>query len=443
MRTMKWSRSLWTLGGATFALFLAAGSASAGFQEISTERAGSIVVFPKIIYDGTRDTVIQLTNTGNPMAHAHCFYINAAPIFPSLPPSRTNPPQWTETDFDVWLTRQQPTHWVASRGRRPSFTNPDVDGFGKDGAGIDPGLVPPVQVGFTGELKCIQVGDDGGPMPSNKLKGEATLRRRDGDVSTYNAIAFQGNPDLSASQIGNDLSLDLTMNHPEGEYSACPDVLQFDHIAYGAPDPVIQQLGTCAKACTNNGNTCTLNSDCGGNGKCLGNCPVNTTLTLVPCQEDLENQRPGRVTVAFQIFNEFEQALSTSTTVECWMDSALNRINDSSSPQNGPFNFALLGTLTAYTRIHPNPGQGGVIGVAEETHIASNTPGAVNCNNPANATNPLCRNPTLVGANAAFALHTEGNRFDAATDGVGIGVDAGGVNHSLPGVTDHIIKPGE
>src|SRR5215470_4063093 len=146
MRMMKRNRGLWTAGAVALGALLLASVASADEADVSTERSGSIVIFPKIVWDGTRDTIVQISNTGNPMVHAHCFYVNASPVDPSLPPSVLNPPQWQETDFDIWLTRQQPTHWVVSTGRRPFI----FDDFGTDGAGFDPGLVPPVPLGFRG-----------------------------------------------------------------------------------------------------------------------------------------------------------------------------------------------------------------------------------------------------------------------------------------------------
>ena len=101
--------------------------ASGASAEVTTDRSASILVFPKVISDGTRDTVIQITNTSNSMVHAHCFYVNGALTFPfgldGIPntgdevASQLNPPLWTEIDFDIWLTKQQPTHWLVSEGR--------------------------------------------------------------------------------------------------------------------------------------------------------------------------------------------------------------------------------------------------------------------------------------------------------------------------------------
>ena len=46
--------------------------------EVTTERSGSILVFPKVLADGTRDTIIQITNVSNSLVRAHCFYVNAS-----------------------------------------------------------------------------------------------------------------------------------------------------------------------------------------------------------------------------------------------------------------------------------------------------------------------------------------------------------------------------
>jgi hypothetical protein len=423
MRMVKWNRGLRLGGAAAVGVMVLAGVASAS-TDVTTEQSGSILVWPKVVWDGTRDTIIQITNTGNPMVHAHCFYVNAAPsVDPCAPVSSQNPPQWAETDFDIWLTRQQPTHWVVSSGRATSL-NDTIDT-----AGFDPGLVPPVPMCFKGELKCIETDETGGVATGNKLKGEATLRNRSGDVSKYNAIAFLGNPGLSSSDIGTDLQLDLTDSNPGGEFSACPDTLLVNHFAFGAPDLALAigdtKIGVCTSTCVGGatpGAECTSHRDCGADsgghgGTCQNNCGVNTTITLVPCQEDLENQIPGRVTVQFQIFNEFEQPFSASTTVGCWLDAPLNTLGTGpQTPTNNPFTFNVLGTVGAFTRIHPNPGNGGVIGVAEVTRQDSNTPSGA-------------------GATAAFNLNIEGNRFDGQEDGQG---------NPVPGsVTDHIILPGD
>ncbi len=380
------------LGAAALGALALVGSASAQERnEISTEVSGSVLVFPKIIADSTTDTVIQIDNTGNPMAHAHCFYVNAAPRNPAFPAGPLNPPQWSETDFDIWLTRQQPTHWVASGGRRTQG-----EAFGQDGSGFDPGLIPPVPQGFRGELKCIQVDSAGAPFTGNKLMGKAILLDADGsDASSYNAIAIPGNSGLSGAQIGSDLELNLTDNSPGGEYAACPDVWIFNHYAHGTPDPALTSPDSINAA------------GCGVNGV---NCPINTTLTMVPCSEDLENGVPGSVGISFVTYDEFESRLSAATTVDCFLDAPLSQISSAFTPG------ALGGSTTRHTRIRPNPGQGGVLAIAEETRLRGGE-----------------------SARAAYNLQFTGNRYDAAT------ASNGDNDTPIPGVnaTDVIVVPSE
>src|SRR5262245_9408366 len=65
---------------ALLALLMAIGTAAAVRAESTSERSGSILIFPKVVYDSSRDTLIQISNTSNSMVHAHCFYVNAAPL---------------------------------------------------------------------------------------------------------------------------------------------------------------------------------------------------------------------------------------------------------------------------------------------------------------------------------------------------------------------------
>lgn len=391
MRMTKRNQGLWALGTTALGVCAMASVASANPTDATTEQGGSIVILPKVIWDGTRDTIIQLANIGNPVAQARCFYIDGGALNPDLPPGPTNPQLWNETDFNIFLTKQQPTQWVASKGRRV-----EVDSFKTAGYGLDPGLIPPVRKGFKGELKCVQVDDSEAPVRSNQLKGEATLRRFDGDVSKYNAIALRGNPGVGNNDNPNQLNLDWTQNHPDGQYSACPDTLILNHVSYDAPDLVVQGLNDCVQSCfggttgSNDGARCSDSSTCTNGGKCL-ECPVTTNLTLVPCSEDIEDQLPASSTVSFTIWDEFERRFSASTTVNCWLSEDLNQIHPNA------FSFSTLGTFAAHTRITPNPGAPGVLAVAEETRHGNNGAPAVNRSSV-----------------AAFNVHGEGNRFDGS-----------------------------
>jgi hypothetical protein len=334
---------------------------------VTTEQSASILVFPKVISDGTRDTIIQITNTSNNMRHAHCFYVNGALTNPFLPVGPLNPPLWTEIDFDIWLTKQQPTHWVVSTGR---LDNPlekncrggtmcnQVKGSGKESgtdqadccdAGLDPGHVPPVVPGFTGELKCIEVDQGGFPVPGNALKGEATLETIDtGDVSKYNAVGLKG---FDTNNMDNILCLGggVTDQCPTGaEYEGCPATWILDHPATGAPDRVVEQQEFCTT------HPCS---------------EVTTNITVVPCTENFETQQPPPITLQFKVYNEFEQFFSASTTFTCWGSFDLGSDDPLSNGINDIFKTFNAGGEILQGFVRSSSGRpGGVMIVIEETH---------------------------------------------------------------------------
>ncbi len=343
----------WRWGGLV-SLLLVVSFGQAG-ADVTTERGGSILIFPKVLFDSTGlqtrgpvDTVIQISNTSNSMVFAHCFYVNAAPRDPTNPPGVFNPPQWQEVDFDIWLTKQQPTHWVVGNGRREDPQDPQCTRTLRDcsGAGFDPGNVPPVPDPFVGELKCIEVDETGLPVNGNHLKGEATLVSPNGDASKYNALGVLG---LNTPTNFNNSDMTLCLGGgtrpgcPGGaEYDACPQTVILDQFAEHAAEPVSEELGN-------------------------GPSEVTTELTLVPCTEDFENQVPASVTVQFLVINEFEELFSTSTTITCWGNLTLDNVSRI-------FDVSFLGSRFAQTRMSPATGdQPGFVGVAEEFHVQSKT----------------------------------------------------------------------
>jgi hypothetical protein len=360
------SGTIWRWGVMTSLTLVA--TALTAHADVTTERSASILIFPKVLSDSLGlqtggvpvDTIIQISNKSNQLVFARCFYVNAVPLDPSRPPSLGNPAFWQEVDFEITLTKQQPTHWIVSTGRRIESGDPICSRtvHNCNGAGFDPGagtsFVPPVGNPFTGELKCIEVDSTGAPLNGNHLKGEATIvSRLTGDASEYNAVGIVGlNTNTGPNDGDNTLCLGggTSDQCPNGaEYNACPETVILNHFAENATDPVIETLGN-------------------------GPSRVNTELTLVPCSEDFENQAPLPVVIQFLGFNEFEQSFSTSTTVTCWGNfrlGAFGRI----------FDISLLGTRFAQTRLtavdtdmNGTPIPGGFVGVAEEFH---QQPGAV------------------------------------------------------------------
>jgi hypothetical protein len=324
--------------------------------DVTTERSSSILVWPKVIANGERDTIIQISNTSNSLVRAHCFYVNAALTNPELPPGPLNPPLWLEVDFDIVLTKQQPTYWVVSQGRD---VNPTDEPCGEDDAecpntGFDPGHIPPVVPDFVGELKCIQVDDSGAPLAGNSFKGEATLVRPDGDISEYNAIGILGQENNGDNQLilgggqcagngqicGNDD--DCGGDGPcVPEYNACPETWIVNHLAHEAPNVV------------------------------LGESAVITELTVVPCTQNFETQIPTFVTLQFQTWNEFELQQSVSTSVICWGNFDFGDLGAPGLTINGQQVRDPQDTMYMQTRIRSAGGTPfGVLIVGEERHEA-------------------------------------------------------------------------
>lgn len=316
--------------------------------ETTTERSSSILIFPKVIVDGTRDTLIQISNTNNSMVHAACFYVNAAPFCVGAGDcvagtcSGRCEAQWVEVDFQIVLTKQQPTHWSASTGRNPdpfaeacSFVPPN---FECDNAGLlsFPGRVPPVnQIPFVGELRCIEVDQSGAPLSGNHLKGEATIVSNDGDASKYNAVGLLGEPFTNNGDEVLCLGGGVSDECPSGaEYQGCADRLIVNHFAEGADSLLFGPTST-----------------------------VKTELTLVPCRADFEHQIPTKVVVQFLAFNEFENQFSTSTSVDCWRSFFLSDVG------SNIFQIPTMQTRFVETHLRTNAlANSGIVAVVEEFH---------------------------------------------------------------------------
>lgn len=348
MRVQKRSPWLNGLGVGLMAMALWGAQAQAG---VSSDKPGSVVMWPKVIADGTRDTVITLTNTRNETAYAHCEYVQALGLCsitgdfcdpqatvvdsPGLCPPVTGNvciSQWQSANFDVVLTRQQPTLWRVSTGRvaNPFLLSP---GICQDIPGVPPrqacpglfliGQVPPApDQPFRGELRCIQVSADGSALPANGLKGEAiieTLPTEEIPVQTqmskYNSINIEG---LSAPAVAGLIRLDGI------EYSACPEAVEVTHFAPGAQ---VISVPTPDTTCTSSG------------------CPVNTEITLVPCRADFINEIGARFATNIVYTNEFEQPASVESVFDCWANFDLRDL------PFAPASFS--GTTFQRTRVNP------------------------------------------------------------------------------------------
>jgi hypothetical protein len=296
--------------------------------QVSTEQGASILFFPKVIADGTWDTLIQLGNrSGLNITDAQCWYLSVA-----------QPGVQQELDFPVSLTRSQPTHWLVSTGRPvdPSDPGCNFGSFDCNGAGLDPGNIPPTPPNFHGALLCFETDSAGEPLTANHLAGVATLTKlSSGVVSKYNGIGIAGDPNTSG--IGGALCLGRTTDSAcanSALYNACPQTWIMTHLVEGAEEPVA------------------------GSGS-----SVSTSVTILPCTQNFETQAPAQVTAQFIVTNEFEEMFSAATSVTVWADLALSSISD-------VFERPVLGTDYAQTRMRPGGGSGGFMVVAQQFQSA-------------------------------------------------------------------------
>ncbi|MDX2166024.1 MAG: hypothetical protein SF182_03140 [Deltaproteobacteria bacterium] len=287
-------------GGRRLALaaWLVAVAPALGGAQTTTSEGAALLVFPKVVVDDQWDTAIQLTNTANRPARAICYYVNGALTFPDLPPGPTNPPLWTQVDFRLSLVRQQPTQWVVSRGRvvddadqvcRAPFTT-------CSGSGLDPGVIPPVEGGFSGELLCYEVDASGAPWSGNALIGHATLTHRaTGALLKYPAVGSVGLP-------SNDADGTLCLGGEASE--VCPSGAEY---------------GGCPRSWT-------VSHPSDFDERASDGDASATRLVVAPCTHDFVTQEPQSVQLSFLATNEFEQRFSAAARVSCWTDLVLAEV---------------------------------------------------------------------------------------------------------------------
>lgn len=317
---------------------LAAGVAQAQ-HGVSTERPGSILIFPKVVNDDGVDTIIQITNTDNSPRYAHCFYVNGAEV--------NGQPLWQVTDFELALTRQQPTHWAASEGRAVNPTDGE--------RGLDPGLVPPVVPGFTGFLTCVQTEIDGGPSRANSLAGNATVggisEGGSNGVSKYNAVAIpacNGDQSKCGPTAGNPMPTANELHLDNVEYARCPGGAYLNFQSEGGSDPAIDGAANVPST-------------------------VSTSLSLVPCGMDLENLVPTNTDIYVGVRDEFESfsSLSSGIDVDCYFTAPLSDPDFRLNPSDPNTNIFSLDTAFGTAYLRPRlAGDPGVVGVANVLRTA-------------------------------------------------------------------------
>lgn len=349
--------------------------------QTSSDESAAILVWPRIVFDSTgslfgspTDTLLSISsNATSSLKQAHCFLVNAtshcsnsgnACLTSASCGGGICVPGWNETDFNIFLTQDQPLAWLASSGMSASgvpigqsyggrcshnnaiqcFSNANcapagVCQFGPHGGqnNIGTGIPPVPNDPFIGSLTCIQYDPSlNPPRPdqsptANSLIGEATIFTNNDaimDGSKYNAVGFKAVAGAGADT-DNVLELGTPMQNgqPTADYDGCAGSLIFNHYFDGATDPMSV-----------------------GNGTNSSNGETSTNLTLVPCGNNILARQPGNVVAQFLVFNEFEQRLSASTTVDCVYDKQISNI-DTPNNSRSIWSAGVSGTLTGQTRI--------------------------------------------------------------------------------------------
>ncbi len=318
MRLVK--RSPWLMGLGVLLAGLVTAPGARG--DVTSDESGTLIIFPKVVSDGVRDTLIQLSNRTNSFVQVHCFYINASgtcslttdescEIDADCPTNEQCIRVCNATNFELALTAQQPVQWRVSTGRLTTIPSaPCRPGqncqctVDTSGQLVCPGLligqnqasfVPPVGSQFVGELKCYQMNSDGDPFPGNALKGTATIEDlSSAQISEYNALTVAANADVGGGGLNTDKELRLNWTGTgAGELNYCPASLVFTANAEGVTDA-------------------------------FTGATISTELTLVPCSELIEEDLPAPVRVRFVGYNEFEQPLSIEAfSFDCFLNRRL------------------------------------------------------------------------------------------------------------------------
>ena len=274
--------------------------------QVTTNRASSILFFPRLVTGNGREAIVTVANISNNAVRVRCFYVAAS----------GSPQSAAEiTPFSLFLIKQQPTHWTVSRGRAVDPDDDCVQGDQVvkdcDGAGTDPGTVPP-KPDFRGSMICIETDFSGAPLSGNHLTGDATsFGSQSAQVSKYSAIGLVGNEN-------NDGDSALNLGGLFAESDACYSQATITHFAEGS----VQIVGA-SRAVT------------------------RTTFTVVPCTQDLTSGDFEPFDLSFAIRNQSGEVRSTIATAEGWTEIPLASLPTFSSnvQGNGPLQTTVTSTV--------------------------------------------------------------------------------------------------
>jgi hypothetical protein len=356
--------------------------ASAAQNVGNASQKGSALIFPKIDNTLGRDTIIQISNDYSRGVMVKCYWVN----------------QYQEIqDFMFLVTITQPVWFRAS------------DGLGSGSYNGDPAsneiTVPPFFPGDVGELKCWAVNFEGAAQVNfNHLYGTATV------LDYVNATAYQYNSfNFTArgfTTIGQEVGTggDIKLSGANREYDACPQYLIFNFFSF-APLNDVEIDGQGAVVQFN-----------------------KTDLTLVPCKQDLRQDRVPTCTKAkFDIWNENETKYTGAyQCFKCWFEGYLDEVGTLQDPNSGKYT-GFGGEKFTYAGLHTTMGRVRVTGVASTvcnniftTKPTVYAPGTDRCKSQVSS--------PLLGITSTQVFFPGKSDLTAAT---GVGAGTGEVSHIL------------
>jgi len=379
--------------------------ASAAQNVTNVSQKGSLLIFPKIdtspigtLPDGTlvyRDTIVMIANDYYTEQWVKCYWVN-----------------WEQEiqDFMFRLTPNQPIWFRASSGTGTgSEDDPKVNGAVN---------LPPFFPGdyTVGELKCWAVDPSGANQVAfNHLYGNAMI------IDTMHSAAFEYNAwafiaRLPVADQGKPVGTGgtLVLSGADGAYDACPQYLLYNFFAIGSSIDLPNGAGYADF--------------------------VETDLTLVPCNQDLRQDRVPTCTKAkFDIWNENETKYTGAyRCIKCWFEGYLDQI-DVQKPGKG-----FGGEKFVYGNLHTTVGRFRVEGVAStvcnnvfKTPDTPYGPGVDVCKNGQTAS-PLIG---LINTEIKFADDPPGDPFGALAGTTGNTAGAGALSRVRWDPQDEIVPP--
>ena len=295
-------------------IWFVAGIAAPGLAAQNVGNAsqkGSLLIFPRIDTTSGRDTIIRISNDYPRDARIRCSWVDA---------------EQTVDEFELHITSAQPIWFRASDGTGAGT----YDGAR---AGNYPVRAAPFLENRVGELKCWAVNAAGTTQIAwNHLYGTAMIIDYIANTAyEYNSINFTVRP--SGYSLGDEVSPagDLILSGKAREYDACPKYLLYNFF----PHDDVRSIGL--------------------DGEASGVIVGRSSLTLVPCDQDLRQDRSPTCTRAkFDVWNENEVKFTGAyQCIKCWFEGYLQDLGTPQGPRGGKGgrNFTWNGLHTTLGRV--------------------------------------------------------------------------------------------